>query len=512
MLLFRWVVAIGVALLVLVLLRVLVRFWGLGPMPEAQPVVLIDAPIDEELPDVPKLPSGDLLDAARASLAAGDLGRAVLMARAAALRFLGDHGRLTLHRARTDREYARAVRAHPEHRDLKEVLRATEQHRWGGHPVGLDTARGALDAAERILKPVLVLLCLAAADPAWAQDDRHGPNGDAALFDVLKDYGHSVAWRSAALVDLDDSIDVLVLDTTWVSVEADEWDAVTAWVEAGGVLWVAGEAPFEDLGTRVFLDPAMPVQGTEELAEWSVPSPRWPDGVRHAFEGALGVYWVQTTPASGPWAEGDGVAGLPVVLSIDVGHGAVVAVSDARLLWNGSFVWSDNGQFMGELVHVGQAALGWPVAVPARIELATSATPDKPPPPQAVMNAQLLPFLLQLMALWLLVGLWRGMPFAPLRDPAVEGRLDFVAHVRALGTRWLRLGASRYALAAYGGLWLQRLGVPGLRVAAAKAGHTPERAQALIEALEDARLTPNGPSDPSDLVWMEELWTITRTR
>ena len=511
MLLMRWVMALVVALVLMGLLRLLYRYWGTNQLRvESSLLVPVDI-LEEELPDVPAWPSGDLLDAARSALAAGELGLAVVMARGAALRFLGDEGRLSLHRAKTDREYGRAVRRDPAHGDLLAVLRATEVHRWGGRPVEEDTARSALRAAERILKPVLLLLCLLGAPKAQAQDDRHGPNGDAALLEVLRSWGHNVSWRSGGLADLDHSTDVLVLDSTWVVPDEEEWLAIEEWVGAGGVLWVTGDAPFEELGERVWLEPSMPVIGSELLSERAVAPPRWPEGARWAYDGALGVYWVETLPESGPFLE-EPQESLPVVLSIDVGDGAVVAISDNRLLWNGAFVWVDNGRFVGEIVHIGQAALGWPVGVPARIELATSAAPESPPPPQAVRNAHLLPFVLHLMGIWLLVGLWRGMPFAPLRDPAVEGRLDFVAHVRALGTRWYRLGASRYALAAYAALWSGRLGVAGLRLAATRYGRSPEQVQDLIDALNDAQSNPDGPSDASDLEWMEELWRITQTR
>jgi hypothetical protein len=110
---------------------------------------------------------------------------------------------------------------------------------------------------------------------------------------------------------------------------------------------------------------------------------------------------------------------------------------------------------------------------------------------------------------WALFGLWRGWPFAPLRDPPEEGRLEFAEHVQALGTRWFRLGASRYALVQTARLWLARLGASGLQLAARRAGRTSAQAAAWVAGLQALVDDPQGPDDPSDLERMEELWKVT---
>jgi hypothetical protein len=119
--------------------------------------------------------------------------------------------------------------------------------------------------------------------------------------------------------------------------------------------------------------------------------------------------------------------------------------------------------------------------------------------------------VIQLLILIGLGALWKGWPFGPLRDPPGEGRLRFSDHVRALGARYARLGASRYALSRYAGLWLSRLGPQGLHDAIAQA-RGPEEASRLMANLQSVAEKPEGLDRPDDFVLMEELWNITKSR
>src|SRR5690606_38222509 len=127
----KWAVAIGVALVVLVVIRLIV--WVVGwrrdepaPTPPSRPIEAIVASAD----DVPDVPSEDLLGAAEQALSQGRFPDAVLLARGASLRRLGEAGKVRLHRARTDREYLRAVRGDASvHGPLAEILASVEGHR-----------------------------------------------------------------------------------------------------------------------------------------------------------------------------------------------------------------------------------------------------------------------------------------------------------------------------------------------------------------------------------------------
>ena len=99
-----------------------------------------------------------------------------------------------------------------------------------------------------------------------------------------------------------------------------------------------------------------------------------------------------------------------------------------------------------------------------------------------------------------------NVPFAPLQDPPELGRLSFSEHVRVLGMRYARLGASRRAFAAVASLWLARLGRAGLIAKARRAGLASERAEQLVDAIEDVAKNPDGPDKPTDLTNLEDLW------
>jgi hypothetical protein len=197
----------------------------------------------------------------------------------------------------------------------------------------------------------------------------------------------------------------------------------------------------------------------------------------------------------------------------------VVAIADPRLLWNGALVHPDNEAFLGELAYAGQSLEGWPIPTPARLQLATLASAAAESdtsvnnPFRSLANARLLAFVLQLMATFALVALWRGAPFAPLRDPRDEGRIGFVEHVLAHGRRWSRLRASGYAARAMASLWLSRLGPAGLQWAAERAGYAPDAARTWVREVEARAAGAASPSDAArDHAWMEELWRVTRGR
>ncbi len=514
----QWLMAILVPVLIAILAVMILRTVGRRRREARRPpTVAPPGMADDALPDVPNMPSDDLLAAAREAMSRGELGQAVLLARGAALRRLGEARKLRLHRARTDREYVRALRRDPESQQaLRVVVGAVEHHRWGGDPLEPPVAQRALEAAARLVgaSAALLLVLLGLSPVASAQGvSRFGPSGDVALREVLELHGYDAGWRLSDLAAVDDTVDALFLDTSAVHPAAPQWEALREWVEAGGVLVLAGPpssddeavwSSFPELGARVALEPPRGVVRADRIGT-DLPVPVWPEGVTAAYTG--GRPWVLAV-------DGDDVLGAAVA-DADVGRGVVVGIADPRLLWNASFVREQNERFVGDLLYLGQSRFGWPLPTPARVQLATSAAiaPSGGANPfEAVANANLGLFVFQLLLAWALVALWRGWPFAPLRDPPREGRQSFLEHIEALGTRWYRLGASRHALVQMARLWLGRLGPDGLQLAAQRAGMSREHAEAWvadIQALEDS---PQGPNHPSDLKRMEELWKVTRRR
>jgi hypothetical protein len=501
-LLAKWGVAALIAVGLLVLFRLLWRHFGMGSV-RRRPEVFVTEPetdLAEALPEVPDLPSGDLLSAARAALADGDVGRAVLLARGAALRGLGERGRLKLHRSRTDREYAQGVRQDASlYRDLRHVLDAVEVHRWGGRLLDRELGEVALKAASRILGLAVVLLAFSGA--AHGQN-RYGPFGDAALFELYEDWGYEASWRLRGLQSLDESTDALVLDLDFVAPTEEDWSALRAWVEAGGVLVAGGDASvgFPELGTWVGTDDEDEVWESSLAEPFStlLPDPVYPGGPRMGWEGTEARSWIRSENP-------------PVVVSFRLGEGAVIGIADPRLLWNGALVDPDNEIFLGDALYAAQSALGWPLPTPIRLQLATSAGASDPSPAEALSNAHLLPFVLHVLAFWALVALWKGVPFGPLRDPAQAGRLRFADHVAALGLRYRRVQGTRHAASAYARLWLARMGSSGLQLAAQRSGRDAEASRQFVASVEALAADPDGHNQSTDLDLVEELWSMTRT-
>ncbi len=515
----RWVMALLVAVLVAVFLRVLVQWFGTDKRrgDSTQPASVAAPPVDDgedPLPDVPDVPSDSLLADAEEALRRGRPGDAVVLARGAALRSLGDRGALRLHRSRTDREYLRTLRFDADgegdaEADLRIVVAAVESHVWGGEPVEVSLASRAVRAAARL---VGLGLWLWVALPAQAQTpERYGARGDAALLEVFEAYGYDATWRLTPLADLGDEVDALVIDAAATTPDAEQWEAVRLWVEAGGVLLVGGDASvgFPELGEHEATnassqDGVLRSVAAPRLRQGDVPSPRFSDGPGWVWLGGAGTPLATSSDDPDAW----------VVQALDLGDGVVVAVSDDRLFENGALVHPHNERFLGEILYSGQARFGWPVPSPARVQLSTRVALSNSGannPAGAMANANLLPVVLQILALWLLAGLWRGWPFGARRDPPDEGRLAFSEHIEALGAQYHRLGASRLVLVKTAQLWLARLGPLGLQSAAERAGLPTAEARAWVAGLEQVIEEPAGQDDKTDLDRVEELWRITRS-
>lgn len=493
----RWVAAALVAALVLVILRVLVAYWSTRPdAPAVKSTVARPSTTSLSHDEIPDGPPDDLLSSARRALDEGRHGDAVALARGAALRRLAAIERIVLHRARTDREYVRSVARDPNVQgSLRTVVAAAEVHRWGGRAVDRSLAEGAIQAAEHLLLIGAALLLLIA--PATANAGRYGPTGEAALARLYEGGGYDVSWRLRGLQSLDDDPpQLLLLDVSAVALEPEDEQALRDWVLDGGVLIVGGDAsrPFPELGTFVVADTAF----DDPRCDATVACPRWPGGPQAAWVPGPDVeVWVAARAGTVPSA--------PVVATA-LGDGGVLAIADTRLLSNAALVRTANGAFLLEAPYAGVDRGLWTLPTPATLELATRAGEDAETPFGALSEANLLPAVAQVLLFGTLLALWRGVPFAPLKDPPEEGRLSFSEHVRVLGMRYARLGASRRAFAAVASLWLPRLGRAGLLAKARRAGLTPERAEQLADASEDAAKNPDGPDLPTDLTNLEDLW------
>jgi len=505
MALMKWVAAGFVAALILVVARLIWAglAWTLAREESAAPPASSSETLEDDLEDVPEVPSEDLLAEARAALEAGDFGRAVMMSRNAALRHLHLADRIVLHRSRTDREYARAVRAHPQiHQDLGVVLSAVERVRWAGWRVGPAAARDILSAAQRVLAIAFVAALLFSSSSAAS--DRYGPVGDAALFELMTAEGYHVSWRLRGLSDLSDETTVLVLDLTGVAPTEEDHAAIRAWVEGGGLLVVAGDpVSFPELGSYELLAGAEYIRRAAVVRAAGLSKPRFAGGPEFAWFNPGGTPWV------GLGTSREVNAGRPraaVVQHVVVGHGAVLGVADPRLLWNGSLVHPDNVSFWTDVPRVGAEVGAWALPDEALVEFATWSGASSETPMDTLMNSRLLPFVLHLLFWWALVVMYKGRAFGGLKDPPGEGRLVFGDHALALASHWQSLRAGTHAWSRYAALWVQRLGGRGVELAALRSGYSSDAARDLARRVQEA--ADKGGHGGLDEV--EELWNVTR--
>lgn len=500
----QWTVALAIALGIVILARfVFLRFLGRRRDPAPPPPAFTRVRVTADAPAIPDRPSGDLLDEAELALAEGRLGDAVLMARAAALRKLGERGRITLAASRTDREYVRA--AEPESRDLlRTIVRVVEEHRWARRPLDPADVRRALNAAISLVRGAVVAGLLLAAGTARAES-RYGPEGDAALYEAYQRAGYDVSWRLRGLSTIEDDLDVLVLDLARTGLTDAEADSVRGWVERGGFLVVAGDASkILALGDLDVVDEPHDLSLGAVLAVTDLPAPALPDGPLFAWDQPTGTAWVELDD------------GRALVQGLALGQGFILSIADDRLIHNGALLSKGNEGFLVAAPYAGSDLTIFGTAVPevpipARLQLATHAGEEATNPVQSLWNARLLPVVLQILMVGALVALWRGVPFAPPRDPAADQRTAFTDHLRALGLRWQRLGASRRAVGQYARYGLERLGPDGLRQAALRHGMSPDEARSIVERAMKAAADLDGPDRPrDDLPLMETLWTLLR--
>jgi hypothetical protein len=601
----QWLVAGAVAVLILLVLRSVYAWWSLRQPRSytSAPLAPVPAPIIEGDDDLPALPEDELLAFAQAALAAGRIGEAVLYARGAALRRLARRGLLRLHKARTDREYLQGVRHESTtHGALREVLTAVEDLRWAGRTPDRSQAAAAVDAAGRIL----AMLLLAALFAPAAQAQRFGPDGDAAIAELLREEGYDVRWASARLAELEtQEVDIVLLDLSRVEPKEEDWTGLLAWVEAGGLLIVAGEdrSQLEKLGPRMWSE-----DGRDQLAtdlELRLDTPQWPQRLqlRYCQPWLTPVVWVEgetvealaanappeplsedePPPYEAPRSElsedeaappldeppeedpdarrasaleppepdalpdttdeptserrkrrarrareerraeveelleelreepaGEGCD--PAVVVRVVHHeGVIVGIADPRLLRNASLVSMENRAFLAGLPRRGAEAGWWELPEKPRVLMAlVGAESSDWSPPQVMANLRLLPFVLHLLAAWLVLALWRGWTFAAPRDPPQESRRAFAEHAAALGHQWRVAGGERFAASAFARMWLQRLEVRGVVAAAVRRGWTLERARLLADDVARLASDPDGPERGDERTIVEDLWNVTR--
>jgi hypothetical protein len=439
---------------------------------------------------------------ARALAARGDHARALVELHLGVVSSLDAQGVLRARPGRTNGDYARELGQRPELlAPFRELTFAVEAVQFGGARLDAGGFERWLGRAAALLPPGLpsllpVLLASLALSLALgcggepqapsrgvAEACGTGANGHSLMCQLLEASGVSVRRRYRALDELassDSQLDVIVL--LRAELEGRAARALEAWVRGGGVLLLT--APLPELDRQLGVERSdRACGGDAAVADSSRTLVTIGPGLT-----ASGLHAAAVCPNGDTFI---GRAGL--------GDGWVGVVPTPAVLSNASFVAGDNALvLLSELFPPDSAT----------VELVGSWTRDEPENPiSQVRAAGLLPWVLQLMALGLCYGLYRGQPFARRRAPPEAQRRRFSEHAEALGQRWAEAGAAEAALKSYAS-WAneqlrERLPIGTEQTVASlaqviseKTGKPPEAVARTLERARQAQLAGDGRPRP----------------
>ncbi len=400
-----------------------------------------------------------LLARARAAGARGEYGRAIDDAYAALLRRLDADGHIEIHPSRTNGDYVRQLRKHAALRGpVREVVREVERVHFGATAPSELAFRTVLDRVVPLVSRALavaffcvglsaVVSCSPLAVEKTSTATRSvSPSGTQALSDLLAKRGFDVERRVEPLDEVTGTKTLVLLSGT--PIDAPTWAHLLAWVDEGGRLVLAGVRslpPELDLtiGVGTTQDTALEVADESTLfptlySEQVLRAPAGPE-LRRASADTGDVPNPLLFRGEATYAAAEGRA-----------EGQIVIFADDRLFTNIGLATGDNAAF---LIRLFESMPG-----PRRIELGDAWTGAGASTPfAAVAHAELLPVILQLFVLLALLYLWKGIPFARLRDPPAETRRAFADHARALGLAYGRARASKHVVGLYATWALDRL-------------------------------------------------------
>ena len=459
-----------------------------------------------------------LLELSDRAAAKGEFAAAVDYAHAALLRRLDHDGLIRLHHARTNGDYLRDLRRHPDLAgSVAQVLRQVDRAQFGGRVPDagvwgeiVQRVRTLVRSGGSILSVWLLLALFVGCDePSGVKSYPWptSPSGTEALVQVLSHRGKEVRDASAGLPEQDEAFDTVVLLLEDTKLTPDEWEQLDPWVRNGGTIIATGQTPpfVDGIGLGVALDKSESSQpllvGSDYLAEVGVPMVFAPD---------LPELWVNAGTTHRPLLSRQK---RPYAVEVDHGAGKVLMFAGDDVFTNASMAAGDNAIFVvGLLESRGRRFV--------LVDAWTSAGAASPM--DSIRRSHLTPAMLQLLALLALLYLWRGVPFGKPRDPAPPSRRSFTQHARAMSLQYAKGRAAGHAGAVYAAWILDRLRdryptaargglLPLAQLVARKSGRDEtEVMRLLVEAHGAAEAAAAGRSDGADLRLVRELGALVR--
>lgn len=447
---FFWtVILLGLAaLIVSIARRVIATHADEEPLDESTELEADESPV----PQVATETDVDrLLARARGAAERGDYPAAIRDAYAALLRKLDADGLIEIHRSRTNGDYRRRLRERAElHAEFSQISRTVEAVQFGSQAPTEQRWRAFFDKVNGIVGRTTIFLFLAASalvnsgcHERWARASDLGcgenPGGYSVLCEMLRVDGANVRRRIEKVDRVDDAV-VQIIALPGTDLNESEWEVVDEWVKKGHTLVLAGGLSPMHKRLGVYLDPDR-CNEPSEVAPGST--------LFYGSDTRLATLreWPLETNTREVWAIVECDQG-PTVLGMQHGEGTVLFLSNTALLTNVSMAAADNARFAVNLL----SQSGFSVEVFSDWTGSGSQNPL-----EALSAANLTPWVLQLLVLGVLIGLWRGPHFGRPRDLTAEKRHAFVEHIQALGLRYARSKASGHVLASYAGWALGRL-------------------------------------------------------
>jgi hypothetical protein len=422
------------------------------------------------VPRVPATGSPDELLARSRELAlAGELKAAMALVLFALLRHLEIGGLLELDPARTNGDYVRNLRRQGfDSRELRRVAAEVEAIEFGGRRPSPEAFSALHAHVSKLLHAGAALLALLSfgaltgcGEQPPAEDTVNScgtsASGYSALCETLADRGVKVRRRFAKVEAIADEVGrVVVLDD---DIEPEERRVLLDWVrmKGGTLVLLGGAGSFgrrEAAKERVACGAGI----TLEPSAWALPA-----GAKPRFHLPAAHVFVDTGSDRVLARCGDDA----LVADWQEGEGLIVSVADWRFATNASLAAFDNAALAASLV----APPGTTVEL---IGYWTGSGSELPA--ESLSRSGLLPWFLHVLVLGFVFALYKGSPFGSRREPVSVTRRAFAEHALALGDAYARAGASRLALAHFGGWALERLRV---RVQSTKQGRLSDLAGAI---------------------------------
>lgn len=367
----------------------------------------------------------------------GDYGAALQIYLAAALRSLDKRGAVRIAKDRTNGEYVRGCTDAAAKPALREIVREVDRVQFGGETASDEAVARAAQRAVAIVRALpamalaaVLLGCGSAASipaPPAGDDD---PAGDTLLHQVLEGQGVALTDLDGALATMPlakagEDLPAVIVDAERTALDDDTRDHLAEWVEAGGVLVLAGRP-------------------------WS-----WPKEFGAASSSSSGAHRITVDSHRGELAAGEALGfgsavdrlatfddGATYAAIETRGDGALIGIASDELLTNAGLARPGNA-----------AALVAILSSADRLQFKLAQPDDGMSPPatpiaalsRAGLGLGMGHALAAVLVLFLAVGTRLSRP-KPAPPPL---RRAFAEHVRAVGALYARTRSAGHALAAY---------------------------------------------------------------